>query len=54
MPDDPHLQHDPANPTPEELLETAQSEGVMAREDETDPDFRDERDPADVPEPEVG
>ena len=54
MPDDPHLQHDPANPTIEERLETARSEGVMAREDETDPEFIDERDPADVPEPEVG
>ena len=34
--------------------ETARSEGVMAHEDETDPEFIDERDPEDVPEPEVG
>jgi hypothetical protein len=44
---------DPANPTKEELEETAASEGVMAREDETDPDFRDDRDPEEVPPPEV-
>ena len=30
---------DPAAPTREELLETAASEGLMATEEETDPDF---------------
>jgi hypothetical protein len=45
---------DPANPTREELLETAASEGLMATEEETDPDFEDDRDPADVPDPEMG
>jgi hypothetical protein len=40
---------DPAKPTPEELRETAASEGLMATEEETDPDFIDLRDPADVP-----
>lgn len=40
---------DPANPTPEELRETAASEGLMATEEETDPQYVDERDPADVP-----
>ncbi|WP_354698040.1 hypothetical protein DSM112329_03702 [Paraconexibacter sp. AEG42_29] len=44
---------DPANPTPEELRETAASEGLMATEEETDPAFVDDRDPADVPEPDV-
>ena len=47
-------ERDPANPTPEELRETADSEGVMANEEETDPEFEDERDPADVPDPETG
>jgi len=32
---------DPAHPTREELLETARSEGLMATEEETDPDFVD-------------
>ena len=45
---------DPANPTPEELRETAASEGLMATEEETDPEFEDDRDPADVPDPEMG
>jgi hypothetical protein len=47
-------ERDPANPTPEELEETAASEGLMATEEETDPDFEDDRDPGDVPEPEAG
>ena len=41
-------------PTPEELRETALSEGLMATEEETDPDFVDPRDPEDVPPPEIG
>ena len=45
---------DPANPTPEELRETAASEGLMATEEETDPEFKDDRDPADVPDAEMG
>lgn len=32
-------ERDPRNPTPEELRETAASEGLMATEEETDPDF---------------
>ena len=32
---------DPARPTREELLETARSEGLMATEEETDPDYVD-------------
>lgn len=32
-------ERDPANPTPEELAETAASEGLMATEEETDPDY---------------
>ena len=47
-------ERDPAKPTPEELRETAASEGLMASEEETDPDFEDDRDPADVADPEVG
>ncbi len=47
-------ERDPANPTPEELRETAASEGLMATEEETDPEFEDDRDPADVPDPEIG
>ncbi len=39
--------HDAANPTPEELRETAASEGLMATEEETDPDFEDARDAVD-------
>ncbi len=38
-------ERDPARPTREELLETARSEGLMASEDETDPDYRLEDDP---------
>ena len=47
-------ERDPAHPTREELLETAASEGLMATEEETDPAFEDDRDPADVPKPEMG
>lgn len=54
MSDDPHLRRDPAKPTPEELRETAASEGLMAREDETDPEYTDDRDPSEVPEPDIG
>jgi hypothetical protein len=32
-------ERDPANPTPAELEETAASEGLMATEEETDPDY---------------
>lgn len=45
---------DPANPTPEELRETAASEGLMATEEETDPEFEDDRDPAELPDAEMG
>jgi hypothetical protein len=51
---DDNLNRDPAHPTPEELRETAASEGLMAREDETDPAFTDDRDPSDVPPAEMG
>jgi hypothetical protein len=45
-------ERDPANPTPEELREQAASEGLMATEEETDPDFVDDTNPpADVAEP---
>jgi hypothetical protein len=40
----PETERDPANPTPEELIETARSEGVAATEEETDPDYRPEDD----------
>jgi hypothetical protein len=33
-------ERDPANPTPEELVETARSEGLAATEEETDPQYR--------------
>ena len=33
-------ERDPANPTPEELRETARSEGLAATEDETDPEYQ--------------
>jgi hypothetical protein len=33
-------ERDPANPTPEELIETARSEGLAATEEETDPAYR--------------
>jgi hypothetical protein len=35
-------ERDPAHPTPEELVETARSEGLMATEEETDPAYREE------------
>ncbi len=43
-------ERDPAKPTREELLETAASEGLMATEEETDPDYIDPEfvDPDDV------
>jgi hypothetical protein len=47
-------ERDPANPTPEELRETAASEGLMATEEETDPDFEGDVDPADAPERDAG
>ena len=34
-------ERDPAHPTPEELIETARSEGLAATEEETDPEYRD-------------
>ena len=40
-------ERDPAKPTREELLETAASEGLMATEEETDPDYQLEDDPPD-------
>ena len=43
-------ERDPANPTPEELEETARSEGLAATEEETDPAYRLEDDD-DGPEP---
>ena len=43
-------ERDPAKPTREELLETAAAEGLMATEEETDPDYIDPEfvDPDDV------
>ena len=43
-------ERDPTKPTPEELRETAASEGLMASEEETDPDYIDPEyvDPDDV------
>ena len=35
-------ERDPANPTREELEETAAAEGLMATEEETDPDYEDD------------
>jgi hypothetical protein len=35
----PMTERDPANPTPEELEETARSEGLAATEEETDPRY---------------
>ena len=32
-------ERDPANPTPEELRETARSEGLAATEADTDPEY---------------
>ena len=40
---------DPANPTPQELEETAASEGLMATEEETDPDYVDDPPAEDKP-----
>jgi len=37
-------ERDPANPTREERLETARSEGLAASEEETDPEYRPEDD----------
>jgi hypothetical protein len=37
-------ERDPANPTPEELVETARSEGLPATEEETDPAYPVEHD----------
>jgi hypothetical protein len=34
------IERDPAHPTPEELIETARSEGLAATEEETDPAYR--------------
>ena len=44
------IERDPARPTPEELREQAASEGLMATEEETDPDYIDPEfvDPDDV------
>jgi hypothetical protein len=43
----PETERDPAHPTPEELVETARSEGLAASEEETDPAYRleDDEDP---------
>jgi len=37
-------ERDPANPTPQELEETAAAEGLMATEEETDPDYEEDED----------
>jgi hypothetical protein len=37
-------ERDPAQPTPEELEETAASEGLMATEEETDPEYAEDTD----------
>jgi hypothetical protein len=45
-------ERDPANPTPEELEETARSEGLAATEEETDPRYRlEDDDPEGEPPP---
>ncbi len=45
-------ERDPANPTPDELRETARSEGLAATEAETDPEFApDAADAAPAPPP---
>jgi hypothetical protein len=44
-------ERDPANPTPEELEETARSEGLAATEKETDPRYRLEEDEPEGGEP---
>lgn len=41
-----NVERDPAHPTREELLETAGAEGLMASEEETDPEFEDSNDDA--------
>ena len=38
-------ERDPAKPTREELPETARPEGLMATEEETDPDYQLDDDP---------
>jgi hypothetical protein len=45
-------ERDPANPTPEELAETARSEGLAATEEETDPSYtlEDDEEPVGPPE----
>ena len=47
----PETERDPANPTPEELRETARSEGLAATEPETDPEYRLEDDEPTPPPP---
>jgi hypothetical protein len=42
-------ERDAAKPTPEELRETAASEGLMASEEETDPEFEDDAAAAEEP-----
>ena len=49
-----NAERDPAHPTPEELEETARSEGVAATEEETDPEFRDDYDTREEPAPPEG
>ncbi len=44
-------ERDPARPTREELLQTAASEGLMATEEETDPEYRLEDDDDTPPDP---
>jgi hypothetical protein len=48
---DPDSNRDPAHPTPQELIETAESEGVAATEAETDPRYRLEDDGPAAPPP---
>jgi hypothetical protein len=43
------IERDPANPTPEELEETARSEGLAATEEETDPEYTLEDDEEEPP-----
>lgn len=44
--DDDTPQRDPAQPTREELIETAAAEGLAASEEETDPDYVEVQDEA--------
>jgi hypothetical protein len=45
-------ERDPAHPTPEELRETARSEGLAATEAETDPEYTlDDDRPGEDPQP---